>query len=145
MEQNRRLLISGLPKCENQAQAEAIIRKLFSGFQVQMISKVIAPRTTFNTPPPGNLYYAFVDFETTESARLALRAVDGRELEGTKLRVSIPKSRPRNAEVDGTSGPRSPLNTTPQTRSVGNDRQKLAMAASSSWWRPGSGPAQYVS
>jgi RNA recognition motif-containing protein len=97
-QEQRRLHVSGLPKRETQAEYETIIRELFEGFEVQMISKVISPRGT-----PGKHYFGFVDFENAEVAREAQRKVDGRwiEGEGVQVRVSLARGEPRGIGQTG--------------------------------------------
>jgi len=89
-QEKRRLYVGGLPKPVSQAQSELLIRHLFAGFELQAISKVISPHDGKKNEP-GNHYYAFVDFETAGKAAEARRAMNGRMLEGTKLKVGFAK------------------------------------------------------
>ncbi|KAK2759505.1 hypothetical protein FQN54_002984 [Arachnomyces sp. PD_36] len=74
----QRLYVGGLPRVSNQLLVNHEIIKIFDGFTVEAISKMISP-TTPSRPKFGYGYYLFVDFPSVEEATAAMKAVDGKE------------------------------------------------------------------
>ncbi|KAK2790496.1 hypothetical protein FQN52_005513 [Onygenales sp. PD_12] len=74
--QGRRLFVGGLPRMPDQPTADYEIRKLFYGFNIEAISKVISPHPSKRTQP-GNHYYLFVDLASSEEADRAITALSG--------------------------------------------------------------------
>ncbi|ODH38579.1 hypothetical protein ACO22_02279 [Paracoccidioides brasiliensis] len=74
--QGRRLFVGGLPRMPNQPTADYEIRKLFYGFNIEAISKVISPHPSKRSQP-GNHYYLFVDLASSEEADRAIEALTG--------------------------------------------------------------------
>jgi hypothetical protein len=66
MHEQRRVIISGLPKRVSQA-----------------VSKVKSPTDSSG----GGVYYAFIDFATAQEAKCAVQEMDGVEVWGAKVRV----------------------------------------------------------
>ena len=90
--EGRRLFVGGLPRRESQAAYEFMIRKLFEGFEVRAVTKVIAPRrAAAETDEEKKVarYFGFVEFESAEEARRATEACDGMVVDGLKVRVNI--------------------------------------------------------
>ncbi|KAL9113484.1 MAG: hypothetical protein Q9227_002525 [Pyrenula ochraceoflavens] len=71
-----RLWVGGLPRIEPQSATDFEMQKLFEGFKLAAISKIVSPR-----PPEksgaGNQYYLFVDMATPEDADAAARTLNG--------------------------------------------------------------------
>ncbi|OJD12630.1 hypothetical protein AJ78_06802 [Emergomyces pasteurianus Ep9510] len=74
--QGRRLFVGGLPRMPDQPTADYEIRKLFYGFNIEAISKVISPHPSKRSQP-GNHYYLFVDLASSEEADRAIEALSG--------------------------------------------------------------------
>ncbi|EER42969.1 ribonucleoprotein [Histoplasma capsulatum H143] len=74
--QGRRLFVGGLPRMPDQPTADYEIRKLFYGFNVEAISKVISPHPSKRSQP-GNHYYLFVDLASSNEAERAIDALSG--------------------------------------------------------------------
>jgi len=85
--EQRRLIITGLPKPRSRYDSDLEIRALFKGLTVEAVSKVKSPMP----PYLGNAWYAFVDFGSAEEARIAIEEVDGVEMRG--VRVGVRKAR----------------------------------------------------
>lgn len=96
-EQGRRLFVGGLPRMPDHHTVNADVRKLFKGFNVEAVSKVVIPRApAFGDPSAWNHRYLFVDFATAEEADRAAKATNGRQAWGVKILVQpskIPDSR----------------------------------------------------
>lgn len=111
-EQSRRLYVGGLPRPSNQQTVDAEIRKFFDGFNVyvslsffrvlnlntiltpnsEAVSKIISPHLSKRFEP-GDHYYLFVDFATTEEAQTAMNTLDGQDGPwGGKLKVRRAKA-----------------------------------------------------
>lgn len=67
------------------------------------IGKRITPRVETRATP-GNHHYCFVDFSTADEADRAMRELNGKEIEGGALRVSMPRSRGPAFEQSGNNG-----------------------------------------
>ncbi|MCJ1326164.1 hypothetical protein MMC10_002828 [Thelotrema lepadinum] len=76
IEEGRRVWVGGLPQIPNQDSVNAEMRELFSGWNVQAVSKIISPSESMRRKP-GSHYYCFVDFVSPEEARGAVGAVNG--------------------------------------------------------------------
>lgn len=87
--EGRRLWVGGLPKPLDQHTSDLELRDLFRGFGVRAVSKVKSPVGDLNMRAGGNGWYAFVDFESAEEAGRAVEKIDGREMWGGKVRVSV--------------------------------------------------------
>ncbi|KAM5449874.1 hypothetical protein MaudCBS49596_004636 [Microsporum audouinii] len=73
----RRLFVGGLPRMRDQATVDYEIRKVFYGFNIEAISKVVISNRG-NLPLSGSqYYYLFVDLESAEEANKALKTLDG--------------------------------------------------------------------
>ena len=91
-EEECRLWVGGLPKTADHASVNQGVREIFEGFNIEAVSKVIIPRNRgFGHPDPWDHRYLFVDFPSTEEARLAARATNGRRAWGVKIRVEVAK------------------------------------------------------
>ncbi|KAM0253467.1 hypothetical protein ACHAP5_000496 [Fusarium lateritium] len=106
----RRLYVGGLNKMINQPQHQEEVIRIFSGFRPYVtqtvepedhanhvstaIGKRIRPHESKRTTP-GNHHYCFVDFETKEEATSAVEALDGREIPGGQLKVSVSERVPQ--------------------------------------------------
>ncbi|EER29614.1 hypothetical protein D8B26_003817 [Coccidioides posadasii str. Silveira] len=75
-DEGRRLFVGGLPRMPNQATADYEIQKLFYGFKIEAISKVISPHPSKRSQP-GNHYFLFVDLESAEEADRAIKTLGG--------------------------------------------------------------------
>ncbi|GAD94512.1 ribonucleoprotein, putative [Paecilomyces variotii No. 5] len=111
-EQGRRLYVGGLPRPVSQQAVDAEIRKFFDGFNVEAISKVISPHLSKRFEP-GDHYYLFVDFPSSDEAQAALSALDGQVGPwGGKLKVSKAKGESRKVDertkFNGPSEPQRP-------------------------------------
>ncbi|KAJ4271330.1 hypothetical protein NW762_000032 [Fusarium torreyae] len=84
----RRLYVGGLGKMIDQAQHQQELAEIFSGFKPTAIGKRITPHESKKTLP-GNHHYCFVDFETKEEASSAVEALNGKEIPGGQLKVSV--------------------------------------------------------
>ncbi|KAL1883711.1 hypothetical protein Plec18167_002718 [Paecilomyces lecythidis] len=97
-EQGRRLYVGGLPRPESQQVVDTEIRKFFDGFNVEAISKVISPHLSKRFEP-GDHYYLFVDFASSDEAQTAINTLDGQVGPwGGKLKVS--KAKGESVKVD---------------------------------------------
>ncbi|EQL30828.1 hypothetical protein, variant 2 [Blastomyces dermatitidis ATCC 26199] len=74
--QGRRLFVGGLPRMPDQPTADYEIRKLFYGFNIEAISKVISPHPSKRSQP-GSHYYLFVDLASSDEADRAIEALSG--------------------------------------------------------------------
>ncbi|OCL05748.1 hypothetical protein AOQ84DRAFT_390669 [Glonium stellatum] len=95
--EKRRLYVGGLPKPTNQHASDAEIRELFSGFEVVAVSKVISPHESIQSKP-GNHFYAFVDFPSSEEADAAAKALNGKLAFGGRLKVNYSRSISRKVD-----------------------------------------------
>jgi len=86
-EDGRRLYVGGLPRFENQPDANIKIRELFEGFKVDVVSKVISAHES-KKQLPGNHNYLFVDLVSAEEAEPAIRQLNGLEKWGWKITVN---------------------------------------------------------
>ncbi|KAF4963832.1 hypothetical protein FSARC_8192 [Fusarium sarcochroum] len=89
----RRLYVGGLDKMIDQAQHQQELAEIFSGFKPTAIGKRITPHESKKTQP-GNHHYCFVDFETKEEASSAVEALNGKEVAGGQLKVSVSERMP---------------------------------------------------
>ncbi|EON98658.1 putative rna recognition domain-containing protein [Phaeoacremonium minimum UCRPA7] len=90
-EEKRRLYVGGLPRMETQEECEQNMRELFAGFDIESVSKPIAPPAA-SQDKPGNHYYCFVDFTATEEASRAEVAFNGQPYADGALRIGPAKS-----------------------------------------------------
>lgn len=119
------------------------------------IGKRITPRHETQTIP-GNHHYCFVDFSNAAEAERALNALNGKEVEGGQLRVSVPKSKGPAFEQGGSNHgwrssrgnnreprePREPRTDKPEDgqdreeeRRQQHERQRVIMSSNN--WRRG--------
>jgi RNA recognition motif-containing protein len=97
--EGKRLYIGGLPRIDGQEIVNEELRGIFKAFQVEAVSKIISPHES-KKELPGNHYYCFVDFATTEDAKQAAAQFDNVESPwGGELKVRQAK------ENSGRSGP----------------------------------------
>ena len=90
-EQGRRLYVGGLPSIEPQSAVDAEMQKLFEGFEIQAVSKIISPHPS-KAEEPGNHYYLFVDMPSADDVQAAVEKLDGQESPwGGPLRVNRAK------------------------------------------------------
>ncbi|KAM0547023.1 hypothetical protein ACHAPJ_010566 [Fusarium lateritium] len=106
----RRLYVGGLDKMIDQAQHQQELAEIFSDFKPYVnqiwkskmfanwdistaIGKRITPHESKKTLP-GNHHYCFVDFETKEEASSAVEALNGKEISGGQLKVSVSERMP---------------------------------------------------
>ncbi|EFQ99770.1 hypothetical protein MGYG_02783 [Nannizzia gypsea CBS 118893] len=75
--EGRRLFVGGLPRMRNQPTVDYEIRKVFYGFNIEAISKVIISNKDRLPLSGSQYYYVFVDLESAEEADKALKALDG--------------------------------------------------------------------
>ncbi|KAK4144420.1 uncharacterized protein C8A04DRAFT_11469 [Dichotomopilus funicola] len=97
------LYIGGLGVTTDQAQHDAEIQDILAGYEYTTIGKRITPRAETRATP-GNHHYCFVDFSTADEADRAMRELNGKEIEGGTLRVSMPRSRGPTFEQGGNNG-----------------------------------------
>ncbi|SPJ72335.1 related to single-stranded DNA binding protein [Fusarium torulosum] len=90
----RRLYVGGLSKMVDQAQHQEELTRIFSGFKPTAIGKRITPHESKRTTP-GNHHYCFVDFETKGEASSAVEALNGKEIPGGQLKVSVSERVPQ--------------------------------------------------
>ncbi|KAJ6042957.1 RNA recognition motif domain protein [Penicillium canescens] len=90
----RRLYVGGLGKMINQAQHNREITDLFAGFSPTAIGKRITPHKSTRSMP-GNHHYCFIDFETKEETKAAMKALNGRPIAEGKLKVALAGDIPR--------------------------------------------------
>jgi RNA recognition motif-containing protein len=83
-----RLYVGNLPNIEPQESLENELKALFTGFQIQKVSRLVAPHES-KAGEPGNHYYCFLDFATAEEADQAMEAFNGKESPwGAELRIN---------------------------------------------------------
>ncbi|KAF4457966.1 rna recognition protein [Fusarium austroafricanum] len=128
----RRLYVGGLDKMIDQAQHQDELAQIFSGFKPTAIGKRITPHESKKTQP-GNHHYCFVDFETKEEAISAVGALNGKEVPGGQLKVSVSERIPQKLvgrQLDSQTARRyeRPNNTRPNKPETNN-----AMASNN--WR----------
>ncbi|EFE32799.1 ribonucleoprotein, putative [Trichophyton benhamiae CBS 112371] len=75
--EGRRLFVGGLPRMRNQPTVDYEIRKVFYGFNIEAISKVIISNRDKLPLSGSQYYYLFVDLESAEEADKALKTLDG--------------------------------------------------------------------
>lgn len=82
-----RLYIGGLPRIEPQSTAQAEVLKIFDGFNVLAVSKMISPHTSSHSTP-GSHYYCFVDLQDAHEAATAVQELNGQPTQwGGTLKV----------------------------------------------------------
>ncbi|KAG8674826.1 hypothetical protein FPOAC2_00861 [Fusarium poae] len=104
----RRLYVGGLGKMIDQAQHQEELAHIFSGFTPAAIGKRITPHESKKTLP-GNHHYCFVDFDTKEEASLAVEKLNGKEIPGGQLKVSVSErvsQKPGGRQLDAREGRR---------------------------------------
>ncbi|QSZ32880.1 hypothetical protein DSL72_002461 [Monilinia vaccinii-corymbosi] len=74
----RRLYVGGLPRIDDQETANRKIREIFEGFDVEVVSKLIAPHPS-KAEEGGNHYYCFVDLANNTQVNDAVKMFDGNE------------------------------------------------------------------
>ncbi|RAL66386.1 hypothetical protein DID88_006077 [Monilinia fructigena] len=74
----RRLYVGGLPRIDDQETANRKIREIFEGFDVEVVSKLIAPHPS-KVDEGGNHYYCFVDLANNTQVNDAVKMFDGNE------------------------------------------------------------------
>ena len=92
----RRLYVGGLPRRGSQAEFEALIRDLFQGFEIVYVGKI---RTPVENPMADQTstekrYFGFVEFSSPEVGKEAQLTINGKMIEGKKLRVQLAKGKP---------------------------------------------------
>ncbi|KAI6769569.1 hypothetical protein HG530_004198 [Fusarium avenaceum] len=105
----RRLYVGGLGKMVDQAQHQEELRQILSGFKPTAIGKRITPHESKRITP-GNHHYCFVDFETKEEASSAVEALNGKEIPGGQLKVSVSERVPQKLvgrQLDAREGRRA--------------------------------------
>ncbi|KAL2043211.1 hypothetical protein N7G274_004271 [Stereocaulon virgatum] len=91
-EKGRRLFVGGLPPMPDHHQVNADVRKLFAGYNIEAVSKVVVPRPpVYGDPKAWNHRFLFVDFPTADEAERAMKATNGRQAWGVKIRVQPAK------------------------------------------------------
>lgn len=91
-QEGRRLYVGGLPEMPDQHTVNGDVRKLFDGFNVEAVSKVIIPKLPiFGDKHAWNHRYLFVDFRSAEEAARAIIVTNGRRMWGVKIRVEVAK------------------------------------------------------
>lgn len=86
--EGRRLYVGGLPRFENQVDANLQMQELFKDYNVQVISKPISAHES-KRDLPGNHNYCFVDLATPEEAAAAATALDNLPRWDWKIKVSV--------------------------------------------------------
>ncbi|CZR58767.1 related to single-stranded DNA binding protein [Phialocephala subalpina] len=87
-QEGRRVYVGGLPRFDSQADANVQLRELFSGFDVQVISKMIsAPEK--KRYHQGHHNYCFIDLASEDEAQRAITELDGKERWGWNIKVSV--------------------------------------------------------
>ncbi|KKY25520.1 putative ribonucleoprotein [Phaeomoniella chlamydospora] len=91
LDQGKRIYVGGLPRIEPQAVVDAEMQKIFEGFDLQAVSKIISPHPS-KADEPGNHYYLFVDLASSEAVTDAIEKFNGMESPwGGELRVNRAK------------------------------------------------------
>ncbi|KAK3058516.1 hypothetical protein LTR09_000080 [Extremus antarcticus] len=93
-DEGRRLWIGGLPRIDSAPALNVELRKLFQGFGIEAVSKIIPtqPRDGMTFVPRYH-YYCFVDVSTAANAKAAVAALDGKSSPhggAYKIRISRP-------------------------------------------------------
>lgn len=79
--------MGGLPYLTPQSAVDLEMQKLFDGFEIQAISKIISPHPS-KSSSPGNHFFLFIDMGSSEEMNRAIHEIDGKELPwGGKVRV----------------------------------------------------------
>ncbi|KAJ4016468.1 hypothetical protein NW752_003595 [Fusarium irregulare] len=89
----RRLYVGGLDKMIDQAQHQEELAQIFADFKPAAVGKRITPHESKKSF--GNNHYCFVDFETKEEASAAVQALNGKEIAGGQLKVSVSERIPQ--------------------------------------------------
>ncbi|KAL9617607.1 MAG: hypothetical protein Q9160_007620 [Pyrenula sp. 1 TL-2023] len=93
-DEGRRLYVGNLPRIEPQSAVDTEIQKLFSGFEIGAVSKIISPHPSA-AEVPGNHHYLFVDCATPEAADAAVQRLNGADSPwGGQLKVQIARANP---------------------------------------------------
>jgi RNA recognition motif. (a.k.a. RRM, RBD, or RNP domain) len=99
-DKGRRLYVGGLPRMEPQSAVDAEMQKLFEGFELTAVSKIISPHVS-KASTPGDHFYLFVDLPTSTAADAAVQALDGKESPwGGKLRINKARGDSRRVTKD---------------------------------------------
>ncbi|KJZ71041.1 hypothetical protein HIM_09568 [Hirsutella minnesotensis 3608] len=101
--EGRRLFVGGLGKMTNQAQNMEEMTAIFQGFHPTAIGKRVTNEAKRSMP--GNHNFCFVDFETRLEAAEAMKALDGRVIDGGRLRVRMARQLPEYANTRPTGSP----------------------------------------
>ena len=94
---------------EPQSAVDAEIQKLFQGFEISAVSKIISPHASTRTQP-GDHYYLFVDLVNAGDVDEAVRRLNGRLGPwGGSGRLKVNKARmDRDIKVSKEQGPLEP-------------------------------------
>lgn len=94
-QEGRRLYVGGLPRIPNQDACNLEMRELFAGYEIQAVSKIVAPHPS-TQDKPGSYHYCFVDLPSAAEAACAAEALDGKPTEsGGSYRINIARDKLR--------------------------------------------------
>lgn len=92
-ENGRRLYVGGLPRIDGQEIVNQEMMELFKDYPVEAVSKIISPHES-TSALPGDHYYCFIDFPTTEDAQAAANALNGVTSKwGGPLKINMARER----------------------------------------------------
>ncbi|KAK7918192.1 RNA recognition domain-containing protein [Apiospora marii] len=96
-EEGRQVYVGGLPRMLDQSENDVEMRGLFNGFEVEVVSKRISPKTPSAPGTDERRNFCFVDFASADQAQAAVNALDGSEHSGGNIKVSIAVPRTERA------------------------------------------------
>lgn len=95
---SRRLYVGGLPKLTDPEIITTNITNFFKGYKVENVSKLFTPHPAKRFEP-GDHYYLFVEFSSTEEAQNAMDTLNGQEGPwGANLRVQRARGETSNSQ-----------------------------------------------
>ncbi|KAK8022285.1 nucleic acid-binding protein [Apiospora rasikravindrae] len=96
-EEGRQVYVGGLPRMLDQTENDVEMRELFNGFEVELVSKRISPKTPSAPGTDERRNFCFLDFASADQAQAAVNALNGSEHRGASIKVSIAVPRAERA------------------------------------------------
>lgn len=126
-DEGRRLYVGGMPYISSAGILNMEMRKLFRGYDIQAVSKIIWPHH-WTEDKSSHRYYCFVDLASSGQVQQAVRYLDGVVTPyGGKYEVHYPNKRPSKVVREQLDG-RWPTETEPRERNLGGDWRATARA-----------------
>lgn len=129
VDEGRRLYVGGMPNCTSAGLLNMEMRRLFRGYDLQAVSKIISPHD-WEEDMSCHRFYCFVDLASPEQARQAVRSLDGVATPyGGQYEVSVPITHPSKILREQLGGV-WPTEAQPRERNLDGDWRATARAVS---------------